>query len=64
MVVKVLCSRLQYVIVGCNTSLAKKGSAALDELQVMLSRAVRRRQAHATAEAGRLARQNWRVYRA
>jgi hypothetical protein len=40
------------------------GNAALDELRVTLSRAARRRQAYATADAGRLARQNWHVYRA
>ena len=45
-------------------SLAEEGSAALGELRVMLSRAARRRQAYATADAGRLARQNWDVYRA
>ena len=44
--------------------LTKEGSAALDELRVTLSRAARRRQAYATADAGRLARQNWHVYRA
>ena len=44
--------------------LTKEGSAALDELRVTLSRAARRRQAYATADAGRLARQNWNVYRA
>lgn len=45
-------------------SLTEEGSAALDELRVMLSRAARRRQAYATADVGRLARQNWHVYRA
>jgi hypothetical protein len=64
----VRCSRLQFVKVGCNTlqngPLTEEGSAALDELRVMLSRAARRRQAYATADAGRLARQNWHVYRA
>jgi len=45
-------------------SLTEEGSAALDELRAMLSRAARRRQAYATADAGRLARQNWHVYRA
>jgi hypothetical protein len=45
-------------------SLTEEGSAALDELRVMLSRAAKRRQAYATADAGRLARQNWHVYRA
>jgi hypothetical protein len=40
------------------------GRAALEELRVTLSRTARRRQAYATADAGRLARQNWHVYRA
>jgi hypothetical protein len=44
--------------------LTEEGSAVLDELRVTLSRSARRRQAHATADAGRLARQNWHVYRA
>jgi hypothetical protein len=44
--------------------LSEEGSAALDELRVTLSRAARRRPAYATADAGRLARQNWYVYRA
>ena len=44
--------------------LAEEGSAALDQLRVMLNRAARRRQTYATADAGRLARQNWHVYRA
>jgi len=61
-------SRLQFVKVACNTlqygPLNEEGNAALDELRVMLSRAARRRQAYATADAGRLARQNWHVYRA
>jgi hypothetical protein len=43
--------------------LTEEGSAALDDLRVTLSRAARRRQADATADAGRLARQNWQVYR-
>ena len=42
----------------------EEGSEALGELRVTLSRAARRRQAYATADAGRLARQNWHVYRA
>jgi hypothetical protein len=42
----------------------EEGSEALDELRVTLSRAARRRQAYATAVAGRLARQNWHIYRA
>jgi hypothetical protein len=45
-------------------SRTEEGSAALDELRTMLSRAARRRPAYATADAGRLARQNWHVYRA
>jgi hypothetical protein len=44
--------------------LTEEGSAALDELRVTLSRAARRRQAYATADAGCLARQNWDVDRA
>jgi len=44
--------------------LTEEGSAALDELRVATNRAARRRQAYATADAGRLARQNWQVYRA
>lgn len=44
--------------------LTEEGSEALDELRVTLSRAARRRQAYATADAGRLARQNWYLYRA
>ena len=68
MVVKVRYSRLQYVIVSCNTLqdglLTAEGSAALDELRVTLSCAPRRRQAYATADAGRLAGQNWHIYRA
>jgi hypothetical protein len=36
--------------------LTGEGSAALDELRVMLNRAARRRQAYATADAGCLAR--------
>jgi hypothetical protein len=44
--------------------LSEEGSAALDDLRVTLSRAARRRQAYATADAGRLARQNWYFYRA
>jgi len=43
--------------------LAEEGSAALDQLRVTLSRVARRRQAYATADAGRLARQSWYVYR-
>ena len=37
---------------------AEEGSAALDQLRVTLSRVARRRQAYATADAGRLANQN------
>jgi hypothetical protein len=44
--------------------LTEEASATLDELWVTLSRAVRRRQTYAAADAGRLARQNWNVYRA
>jgi TniQ protein len=44
--------------------LTEEGSAGLDELRISLSRAARRRPAYATADAGRLARQNWHVYRA
>jgi hypothetical protein len=44
--------------------LTEEGRAAREELRVTLSRAARRRQAYATADAGRLARQNWHVYRA
>jgi hypothetical protein len=43
--------------------LTEEGSAALDELRVTLSRAARHLQVYATADAGRLARQNWHVYR-
>jgi hypothetical protein len=45
-------------------SLTEEGSAALDKLRVTLSRAARRRPAYATADAGRLARWNWHIYRA
>jgi hypothetical protein len=44
--------------------LTEEGRAALDELRVTLSRAAKRRQAYTTADAGRLARQNWHIYRA
>ncbi|MGA9313638.1 MAG: TniQ family protein [Solirubrobacteraceae bacterium] len=44
--------------------LTDKRSEALDELRVAMSRAARRRPAYETADAGRLARQNWHVYRA
>jgi hypothetical protein len=36
----------------------------MNELRVTLSCAARRRQAYATADAGRLARQHWHFYRA
>jgi TniQ len=39
-------------------------SEAQEELRVTLSRTARRRQAYAAADAGRLARQNWHLYRA
>jgi hypothetical protein len=42
--------------------LTEEGSAVLDVLRVRLSRAAKRRQAYATADAGRLAKQNWYVY--
>ena len=44
--------------------LTAEGREALDELRVTMQRTARRRQAYATADAGRLARQNWQVYRA
>jgi hypothetical protein len=44
--------------------LSEEGSAALTELRVMLSRTARHQQAYTTADAGRLARQNWHVHRA
>ena len=44
--------------------LTADGRGALDELRVTMQRTARRRQAYATADAGRLARQNWEVYRA
>jgi hypothetical protein len=57
------CSRLQCVIVDCNTlqngPLTEEGSAALEELRMTLSRSARQRQAYATADADRLARQNY-----
>ena len=42
----------------------EEGSAALDQLRVTLSRVARRRQAYATADAGRLVRHSWYVCRA
>jgi hypothetical protein len=47
-----------------NGPLTEEGSAALNKLRVTLSRSAKRPQANATADAGRLARQNWQVYRA
>jgi len=44
--------------------LTAEGRAALDELRTTMRRTARRREAYATADAGRLARQNWKVYRA
>lgn len=44
--------------------LTDEGRDALDELRVTMQRTARRRQAYASADAGRLARQNWQVYRA
>lgn len=42
----------------------EEANDAQEQLWVTLSRAARRRQAYATADAGRLARQNWHVYSA
>ena len=42
--------------------LSENGREALEELRATLSRMARRREAYATADAGRLARQNWDVY--
>jgi len=44
--------------------LTESGSKAVDDLRVTMTRAARRRNAYATADAGRLARQNWEIYRA
>ena len=44
--------------------LTVEGREALDELRTTMRRTARRREAYATADAGRLARQNWEVYRA
>lgn len=42
--------------------LSENGREALEELRATLGRMARRREAYATADAGRLARQNWGVY--
>lgn len=42
--------------------LSESGREALEELRVTLGRMARRREAYATADAGRLARQNWDLY--
>lgn len=42
--------------------LSETGRDALEELRATLSRMARRREAYRTADAGRLARQNWDVY--
>ncbi len=42
--------------------LSESGRDALEELRATLSRMARRREAYATADAGRLARQNWDLY--
>jgi hypothetical protein len=44
--------------------LSESGREALEELRATLGRMARRREAYATADAGRLARQNWDLYRA
>jgi len=44
--------------------LSDSGREALEELRATLGRMARRREAYATADAGRLARQNWDLYRA
>jgi len=43
---------------------SEDGREALTELRATLGRMARRREAYATADAGRLARQNWSLYRA
>ncbi len=43
---------------------SEDGREALMELRATLGRMARRREAYATADAGRLARQNWSLYRA
>ncbi len=42
--------------------LSESGREALEELRATLGRMARRREAYATADAGRLARQNWDLY--
>lgn len=42
--------------------LSESGREALEELRATLGRMARRREAYATADAGRLARQNWDFY--
>ncbi len=42
--------------------LSESGRDALEELRATLSRMARRREAYATADAGRLASQNWDLY--
>ena len=42
--------------------LSESGREALEELRVTLGRMARRREAYATADAGRHARQNWDRY--
>lgn len=42
--------------------LSESGREALEEFRATLGRMARRREAYATADAGRLARQNWDVY--
>lgn len=42
--------------------LSESGREALEELRATLGRMARRREAYATADAGRLARQNWDRY--
>jgi hypothetical protein len=42
--------------------LSESGREALEELRATLGRMARRREAYVTADAGRLARQNWDLY--
>lgn len=42
--------------------LSENGREALEELRATLGRMARRRETYATADAGRLARQNWHLY--
>lgn len=42
--------------------LSESGREALEELRATLGRMARRREAYATADAGRHARQNWNLY--